>query len=134
MTTFAELSQTAHAVDFKQGDLCHLELPVKDLERAKKLYGEVFGWQFQTMAEMGYTLFITPSGKLGGGFVHPENNEMGLAQPLMYLNVTSIEAAKPELEARGAVATSPKIDIPGHGAMMTFTDSEGNRIAIWQGA
>ena len=133
MTTYADLAEQARAVTFKQGDLCHLELPVKDLARAMKLYGEVFGWQFHEMPEMGYTMFITPSGKLGGGFIHP-GSPMQLAGPLVYLSVDSIEVAMKDLEARGAKARGPKVEIPGHGSFQHLEDSEGNMCAIWQGA
>ena len=27
----------------------HFEIPADDLDRAKKLYGSVFGWELQTM-------------------------------------------------------------------------------------
>ena len=48
--------------DYKQGDICHLELPVKDTKRAKAFYGEVFGWKFTDVPGMNYTLFETPDG------------------------------------------------------------------------
>ncbi len=132
MTTYAELATQAHAVDFKQGDLCHLEFPVTDLERAKKFYGEIFGWQFHDVPEMDYTLLITPSGKLGGGFFKP--SEQCPARVVNYFSVTSIDETLPEIEARGGKAVGPKVEVGGHGTMQHLQDSEGNFIALWQSA
>ena len=33
------------------GRLVHFEIHVDDMERAKKFYGEVFGWSFQDWTE-----------------------------------------------------------------------------------
>ena len=33
------------------GRLVHFEIHVSDMERAKKFYGEVFGWTFQDWTE-----------------------------------------------------------------------------------
>ncbi|MBL3644218.1 VOC family protein [Bacillus sp. RHFB] len=33
------------------GRLVHLEIHVDDMERAKKFYGEVFGWSFQDWSD-----------------------------------------------------------------------------------
>lgn len=33
------------------GRLIHFEIHVDDMERAKKFYGEVFGWSFQDWSE-----------------------------------------------------------------------------------
>ena len=34
------------------GRLVHFEIHVNDMERAKKFYGEVFGWSFQDWSDM----------------------------------------------------------------------------------
>lgn len=129
MTTFAELAEVGKQVQFKQGDLCHFELPVQDVARAKKFYGELFGWQFHDVPEMNYTLFLTPSGKLGGGLFSPED---GPAKVTNYLSVDSIEETAARLAEFGGQAAGPVIEIPGHGRMMHVIDSEGSLIALWQ--
>jgi predicted enzyme related to lactoylglutathione lyase len=119
------------APNYKQGDLCHLELPVKDTARAKAFYGEVFGWQFQDVPGMDYTLFSTPGNVVGGGFFTP--SEKMPEKVINYMLVDSIETAKERVEKFGGKALSPKIDVPGHGSLMHVLDSEGNLIALWQG-
>lgn len=117
-------------VQFKQGDFCHIEMPVKDVERAKKFYGEIFGWTFQDVPEMNYTLFMTPGGTLGGGFFTPD--EQTPEKVTNYLCVASIEDTAARILELGGKTLSPKIEIPGHGHMMHVLDSEGALIALWQ--
>ena len=128
--TFETLAEISKQVQFKQGDLCHLELPVKDLARAKAFYGEIFGWVFQDVPEMNYTLFITPSGQLGGGFFEP-SEEMP-DRVINFLAVDSIEETAARIEALGGKTLSPKIEVGGHGEMMVVLDSEGTTFGLWK--
>jgi uncharacterized protein len=129
-TSFESLAEQGKHVDFKHGDLCHIEFPVTDLARAKKFYGELFGWQFHDVPEMGYTLLMTPGGKLGGGFFHPDEHQP--ARVVNYMNVGSIDETVTKIEALGGKVLGPKVEIPGHGHMQHLLDSEGNAIALWQ--
>lgn len=129
-TTFEQLAETAKQVDFQHGDLCHIELPIQDLARAKQFYGEVFGWQFHDVPEMNYTMFLTPGGKLGGGFFAPDANQP--ERVVNYMSVKSIDETIPKIEALGGKLMGPKVEIPGHGTMQHLTDSEGTLIALWQ--
>lgn len=40
-------------------DIVHVEIPVKDIKRAKAFYGAVFGWTFQDYGKE-YSIFTTP--------------------------------------------------------------------------
>jgi uncharacterized protein len=119
-----------HAINFKQGDICHLELPVKDKERAKSFYGEIFGWKFQDAHEMNYTLFSTPGNVIGGGLFTP--SERMPDKVINYLTVESIDRTAPLVAKYGGKTLSPKIEVSGHGSMMHLLDSEGNLIALWE--
>ncbi len=37
----------------------HFEIPVDDLERAKKFYKSIFGWKMESLTEMEYILIET---------------------------------------------------------------------------
>jgi hypothetical protein len=131
MTTATEAEhQAAMEANGKPGDFCHIEIPVKDRARAKKFYGEMFGWTFQDVPEMAYTLYFTPGGKLGGGFFEP--SERMPNQVINYVWVESIEQSLAKLETLGGKSMSPKIEVPGHGHFMHVVDSEGNLFAFWQ--
>ena len=44
----------------------HFELPVDNLERAKKFYKSIFGWELKDAPEMSYTMITTvPTNKEG---------------------------------------------------------------------
>jgi hypothetical protein len=116
---------------FKQGDFAHIEFPVQDIARAKKFYGDLFGWTFQDVPEMDYTLFFTPSKNLGGGLFKP--SERMPNKVINYLAVASIEETVAKLESYGGKAVSPKIEVPGHGYLTHCLDSEGTLFALWQG-
>lgn len=118
-------------ITYKRGDLCHFEIPVKDTNRAKAFYGEVFGWKFEDVPQMEYTLFTTPGKVVGGGFFKP--SEQMPDKVVNYLTVDSIEQSAKQVEAHGGKTLSPKIEVPGHGFFMHVLDSEGNLLALWQG-
>ena len=118
-------------VQFKQGDICHFEIPIQDKERAKAFYGEVFGWKFNDVAEMDYTLFETPGKNVGGGLFKPDDKMPN--KVVNYLTVNSIEATAKKVEQLGGKTLTPKLEVPGHGFFMHILDSEGNLLSLWQG-
>ena len=46
--------------------IVHFEIPADDVARARRFYGELFGWTFQEMGE--YTL-VQCGGEPGGGMM-----------------------------------------------------------------
>ena len=126
------MSENQQQLNFKQGDLCHVEIPTKDRNRAKSFYGEVFGWRFDEAPEMDYTLFHTPGNLVGGGFFSP--SEQVPAKVTNYFLVDSIEKAAERVKAFGGQTVGPKVEVPTHGSFMHVLDSEGNLIALWQAA
>lgn len=117
-------------MNFEQGDFCHVELPVKDPARAKAFYSEIFGWKYQEVPEMEYTLFATPGGRLGGGLFKPTAEQP--AKVTNYLTVTSIDETAPRIKKHGGKLLTEKTEIPGHGSMLLFEDPEGNLMALFQ--
>lgn len=129
MTTETAPQQT-QTINYKHGDWCHFELPVNDLARAKKFYGEAFGWTFNDMPEMEYTLYQTPGG-FGGGFFKP--SERMPEKVINYVNVEDLNASAKKCESLGGKLLGPVIDVPGHGKMQHLLDTEGTLFSLWQG-
>ena len=48
--------------------LCHWDLAVNDVAKAKQFYGSVFGWRFDDQKFPGYTIIDT-GGDLDGGMM-----------------------------------------------------------------
>ena len=41
------------------GKVVHFEIPFENGDRARKFYGQTFGWQLVPVPEMGYTMAMT---------------------------------------------------------------------------
>lgn len=124
--------QHAKVPSFKPGDLCHFELPVKNLERAKRFYGEIFAWKFQDQPEIQYTTITTPGGQIGGGLLTPTPRMP--FEVTNYLCVDSIEDAAAKIKELGGKLLNEKSEVAGFGWMQHFEDPEGNLLALWKPA
>ena len=114
----------------------HFEIPADDVERAKRFYGSVFGWEMADMPEMGYTVVKTtpvdeqtqlPSepGAINGGMYR---------RSVLTIDVNSVDYALREIEAAGGRVLRSRTEIPGMGAFAYFTDPEGNALGLWENA
>lgn len=113
------------------GSIVHVELPCSDVARAKAFYGDIFGWTFEDVPDMDYTLF-QPAGGPGGGLFVPE--EFNPGGSLNYLLVDSIDETTAKIEAAGGKVLVPKAEVPGMGWFAIFQDPEGNAMALWKAA
>ena len=50
----------------KPGSIVHVELHSADPAKSKSFYGEVFGWKFEEIPEMNYTMWKAPNEPAGG--------------------------------------------------------------------
>jgi predicted enzyme related to lactoylglutathione lyase len=131
MATATDKARNPQQVSFKEGDWCHIELPAHDRERAKRFYGEIFGWTFQDVPEMDYTLYQTPGNNSGGGFFTP--SERMPEKVINYITVNDIAVTSKKIEEFGGKVIGEPVDVQGHGKMQYLLDSEGTLIALWQG-
>ena len=110
--------------------ICHIEIPSRDFDKAKKFYGELFGWEFNLMGDMDYMTFKPPDGP-GGGFdksreVSPQS---GIA---LYVEVESIETIIEKARGLGGKCVKDKTQItPEYGYYAVLTDLENNQVCLW---
>ena len=110
--------------------LVHLEIPARDLKRAKNFYGKVFGWTFQDVGKE-YTLFTPPSGGVGGG-LYKVKTVPKRPSVQAYIDVRDIDAKLKEIrQARGKVL-KPKNEVMGQGWWASFADPQGLVLFLWQ--
>lgn len=121
----------------------HFEIPADDVDRAKRFYGSVFGWELQDIPEMDYTIVRTvpvdeatqmpvePGAINGGMFARSTDAPSG---PVLMLDVDSVDDALKQVEAAGGAVVRPRTEIPGMGAFAYFTDPEGNTLGLWENA
>jgi predicted enzyme related to lactoylglutathione lyase len=102
--------------------MCHWELMVNDVEKAKTFYGQVFDWELDDSSMPGYTLIKTGKDPAGGMMTKPPEAPMpGLH---VYFLVDSIEETLGKVTGAGGMVIVPKTEIPniGHFAMIMDPD------------
>ena len=125
-----KLSATTNALNW-------FEIPMTNVERARKFYETIFGIEMFPMDMMGMQMLMFPSQppKSGGALVKSDFHKPSAEGSIIYLN------ANPDLQnvldrienARGKV-TMPKTSIGQNGFMAFFTDTEGNIMALHSNA
>lgn len=110
----------------------HFELPVDDAARAADFYQNVFAWDIQQWEGAPYWLVTSgPDSEPGiNGALGQRSDDLPV--PVFVIGVEDIDSAMGEVEAAGATLVSPKIPIPGVGYSAYFTDTEGNRVGLFQ--
>ena len=117
----------------------HFEIPADDLARAEKFYGEVFGWQIQSMPEMNYTIartaevdekmMIKEPGAINGGML--KRNAV-VTVPGITIQVASIDEAIKKVLAGGGQVVKEKVAVGNMGFIAYFKDSESNVLSMWE--
>ena len=114
------------------GTISHIEFPADDVDRARRFYEAVAGWQFEEMEGYpGYWLFRTE--EASGGGLGKRNESVG-AVIRNYINVDDLEAAMAAATANGGTVRGEPQEVPGQGRWVALTDSEGNEIGLWEAA
>lgn len=121
----------------------HFEMPYDNRERMAKFYGSVFGWRTEMLGEEmdKYVVATTTAtgnddrpkepGAINGGF-YAKKADWPAQYPTVVIAVDDIkDAAKKVRQAGGNILGEP-MDIPGIGEYLSFTDTEGNRVAMLQ--
>jgi predicted enzyme related to lactoylglutathione lyase len=113
------------------------EIPVIDMDRAKKFYETVFEVEIQVrdLNELQMGIFPFAEGKGGAWgalvkhaeFYHPSTTE----GPLLYFSCKDAQIEADRIEKAGGKLLVPKrLIAEGVGFMALFLDSEGNRLAL----
>lgn len=118
----------------------HFEVPYDELDRAKKFYSEVFGWEIHTMPEMNYNIVRTvevdeqqmpkEKGAINGGMY--KRDEESAKSPVIVISVKNIEESTGKIEKAGGKVFKPKVSIGQMGFYAQVIDTEGNIIGLWE--
>lgn len=115
-----------------KGEITHVEFPADDVERAKRFYSAVAGWEFGEMEGFpDYWLFR--SSEASGGGLGKRGESVGNVIRV-YITVDKLEAAVAAAEANGGSVITPPSDVPGQGRFAAVRDSEGSEIGLWEAA
>lgn len=110
------------------------EIPVENLERAKKFYENVFGvalipLEAGPMKMLQFPMDQTSYGS-AGTLVKMDCYKPSTEGILIYFSVTDIAATLNRITAHGGSILLPETSIGEYGFIAQFTDCEGNRIAL----
>jgi len=115
-----------------KGEIAHIEFPADDVERAKRFYAALAGWEFGEMEGFPDYWFFRSSDASGGGL--GKRNESVSSVIRVYITVDNLETAVAAAEANGGSVMTPPSDVPGQGRFAAVRDSEGNEIGLWENA
>jgi Predicted enzyme related to lactoylglutathione lyase len=112
------------------------EVPVKDMNRAKKFYSALLGKQLEDMPMPGsplqYAVFPYEQDLgVGGVLVYGEGYTPSTEGTLLYFECgNNISGALSRVENAGGRVVLPKTSIGPYGFIAHFIDSEGNKAAL----
>ncbi len=121
----------------------HFEMPFDNRERMAKFYGSAFGWRTEMLGENmnQYVVATTTAtgddrrpkepGAINGGF-YAKKSEWPAQYPSVVIAVDNIADAARKVEQAGGKVLGEPVEIPGVGEYVSFTDTEGNRVAMLQ--
>jgi len=124
------------------GRLVHFEIHVSDMDRAKKFYGEVFGWTFQDWTEYaGMPYFGAVTGKeeelgINGALMQRQGPAPEATQALngfaCTMGVENYNQSEVKILENGGTVALPKYALPGMAWQGYYKDPEGNIFGIHQ--
>ena len=111
--------------------IAHIEIPVKDINEAKKFYGKVFDWEVQTETGYpGYAFFKSGETGVGGAFFESEKRAKG--EILLHIETDDIKETLKIIAEHGGKTVKEKTDIGNnYGFYAIFEDCFGNEIGLW---
>lgn len=119
------------------GRVVHFEIQADDIERAKKFYESVFGWnvqQWMKKEEKGMNYWGLVTGESGPG-INGGMYERATAEEKYYMydctiGVEDIDKAVEAVKANGGTITREIDELKGVGFFASAKDTEGNRFAM----
>ena len=111
------------------------DLSTSDLEAAKALYGDLFGWTFADSGpEMGhYTMAFAENGRAAAAMAPkmPGQDQMPTVWTV-YFGTSDLDATARTITAQGGSIMVPPMEIPGNGRMAIAVDADGAVFGLWQ--
>jgi predicted enzyme related to lactoylglutathione lyase len=109
----------------------NFEIPADDLNRARRFYSELFGWEIKPVPGRNEYFMITSSGEnsVGGGLIkrfRPQHTVIN------YIDVPSIDECISRVQALGGKIVIRKKPVRGAGYFAICRDTENNTFGIWE--
>ena len=105
-----------------------MEIHSSDPARTRDFYSRTFGWKFQDVPEMNYTLWEAPGKPAGGLQKHGDKGPM----VLNYIMSNDIDRTLEKVENAGGRVIERKSEIPGQGWWALFQEPGGTVMALYE--
>jgi len=117
---------------FEHGYFSWNELMTLNVDKAKKFYGDLFGWEMEDMPMEGmtYTVIKVKGDEIGGIMGTPPEAAGVPPHWGAYVTVRDVDAASKKAEALGGQIIVPPTDIPKVGRFSVIQDPQGAAIAM----
>ncbi len=110
------------------------EIPVKEMDRAKKFYTSVFNKKLTDMPMPDYEMatfdMVDDGPNSGGALVKGEETAPCPSGTLVYFSCDDIQNELSRVEKNGGKIVFPKTSIGEYGFISHIIDTEGNRIGL----
>ena len=113
---------------WSHGNFYWNELMTRDVEKAKKFYGDTIGWSYAAMPMENGTYWVAKTGgaPVGGIFDIKAPQFAGVPESWMaYLAVDDVDARVKKAQAAGATLMRPIFDVPGVGRIAILREPGG---------
>ncbi|WP_411375538.1 VOC family protein [Arthrobacter sp. MPF02] len=117
------------------GAPCWIDLVSTDVAAARRFYGELFGWDYETGDEEKYGGYVTArkNGKQVAGLLQKDETQAGVPDAWStYLRVDDASATAKAVETHGGQVHMPPTEVPDQGHMAIFGDATGAVVGAWQ--
>ena len=122
------------------GNIAYFEVPADDVERAKKFYSTIFGWEIKNtpMPNVPDYSSVTagkPFMDKGMSYLNMGGmmKRMYPGQPITnYIQVASVEKTLELVKAHGGKQMGETLTIPKVGIIAFIADCENNHLGIWE--
>ena len=102
----------------------------QDADKMKAFYGKLFGWEYNTLPEMGGYGLVKDAAPVPGGIGQaPEGN----GWTTFYVGVDDLDATLAAAQADGGTVLMPSMTLPDGGTIAVFADPEGRPVGLFQG-
>ncbi|MHA1345179.1 MAG: VOC family protein [Candidatus Heimdallarchaeaceae archaeon] len=115
----------------KDHGFAHIELPTKDLEKAKEFYESVFEWEVVILTGFDdYAFFKESEDGIGGAF--QKSDKIINGEVTIYINTDNIDLSLEKIKDADGEVVKKKTQISDeHGFYALFKDNSGNLMGLW---
>ena len=133
MSTQTQTQSKAGTASGTPASIVWFEIPADNVERAKKFYGDLFGWKIEKFpGPMDYWHIDTGGADAtpDGGLLKRQNpGQQGITN---YIGVESVDRFVAKVQKLGGKICMPKTAVSQMGYFAICQDTENNTFALWE--